>query len=368
MADSATAETDTDQTVDNLRGAAENWVTGSLGDYGAPEGPKPEAAEKKSSRADQPSPEPDPEQALEKQPPDQETEELQDKDKEQVKEEVKTPEDEDEKLPEAVQRSIDKRIGKEVAKRKELESRLAELTQKLSGQEGPRAAAAAASADPELDKLAQEEQQAQSVAGYAKQLLRRSRGDLEGVVAELKSAKVHLGDYSEEQVTEYLENVRDAALEAASKAGVRRELTAAQREQERAALTEAYKAQAVEAYPELGNPESAEAQAAARILEHRPWLKGEPAAMLMIGDMLAGHRARMGQPAAAAAKAAPSKAALSAPKAAPAKAPPKLPAAPSAAPPPPAASSASAAAARERFFENPESEENRIALFKQLVT
>lgn len=182
-------------------------------------------------------------------------------------EDAAAPEEGEEGIPPEVQAKIDKRIAKEVAKRKALEARIA----KLEGSGGAARKAGSESgggglAEVEsLDDLEQLRQQNEQAADWADEQLLALRRNPDGVETELKAAKVVLGEYSPEQMEEYLLGVR-------AKTGKRLRSEIPKREKFLQARAHADRV-AESAFPWWSDPESAEYQEAQTVLEQRPALR-----------------------------------------------------------------------------------------------
>lgn len=189
-----------------------------------------------------------------------------------------------EKLSPEVQAILDKRIGKEVAKRKTLEDQV----------EAERSAKTAAEAERDELRARLETAAVQPAVGpaelYASAKAVEERE--ERVWNLLEFARKHADGFDGDEkngIPPYTaEQMRDAATR------YERELfrdlprvkgVLAQREQFDAAVT-------AKVYPQLLDPKTPEAKIADRFLRKYPMLRMEPDVMVLIGDMIAGERAR----------------------------------------------------------------------------
>jgi hypothetical protein len=192
-----------------------------------------------------------------------------------------------EKLSPEVQAILDKRIGKEVAKRKTLEDQV----------EAERSAKTAAEAERDELRARLETAAVQPAAGpaelYASAKAVEERE--ERVWNLLEFARKHADGFDGDEkngIPAYTaEQMRDAATR------YERELfrdlprvkgVLAQREQFDAAVT-------AKVYPQLLDPKTPEAKIADRFLRKYPQLRMEPDVLVLIGDMIAGERARKAQ-------------------------------------------------------------------------
>jgi len=199
-------------------------------------------------------------------------------------EEGKDEEGKDHSLPPEVQEKVDRRIGKEVARRKEAEELLEaertlskELTAKVSdletkGREGPAGSGTEnrlllADSEAELEKR-------EDFLWRVEEFCEENRDGYEGKGTDQDPS------YTAEEIRTRLLQVRRER---------ERDLPRAREMLKRRA---AFEAVTREAYPELADPRSDLSAEANRVLARVPGLKALPDYKLVLGDLLAGRKAR----------------------------------------------------------------------------
>ncbi len=254
-------------------------------------------------------------------------------------------------VPPEAQERINKRIGKEVAKtkaereaRQKAEARLAELEAKLKEKEAVQPAIQEPPpngdpllAVPEIKKIWDQEQKAETANKQATQLLRNLEDDPEGVVESLKSdLKIKVKDAR--HAKEVLETIRDNSFRKQLSLESDRKVAAFQHQQKMVTQHAIEVEETAKDFPWLKDPASKEYKEGEAILKNHPNLWFIPGGPGMLAEMVTGRLARKAKTVTAT-NAPPSKV-------------PKLPPSPKATPQPENSKAAQASAVRGRAVES----------------